>query len=400
MSSPVIYILVALTLICAVISVTFLMAWRTLGEKPYTLSWSIAFLAATFQWALTLMPNWFPNVETYWLTISALSMAMITLGLRGHCQRTECKKLPQNLWPWSTVLYLIVVWTTVFEPHVGISTSLIPGVAAVTFFLSAAMIIRHREVSRPAEIATAITMVIFGMAQLAASVIAFMQGAVVDIFLREIYTHISFMSMPAGYAGIAIFVLFMVASDLSEEMKELAVSDQLTGLLNRRGFSERAAMAYAASRRTGRPVSVIMTDIDRFKQINDDFGHSAGDVALCHFSDFLQANRREDDVTARVGGEEFALILSGADLTEAVRIADELCDRIQATPVDLDGRHLVMTASFGVATISEKDTCLADVVLRADRALYRSKREGRNRIDLESSQMMLALDGSLKPVSA
>ena len=142
-----------------------------------------------------------------------------------------------------------------------------------------------------------------------------------------------------------------------------------------------------------------MTDIDRFKQINDDFGHSAGDIALRHFSDFLQVNRREDDVTARVGGEEFALILAGADLAEAVRIADELCARIEATPVDLNGRQLVMTASFGVATISDNDNSLADVVIRADRALYRSKREGRNRIDLESSQMVLALDGSLKPVS-
>ena len=200
--------------------------------------------------------------------------------------------------------------------------------------------------------------------------------------------------------AMGMFVVFMLASDLSEQMREIAVKDELTGLLNRRGFGEQAASAYAASRRSGRPVSVIMTDIDRFKQINDDFGHSAGDVALCHFADFLQVNRREDDVTARVGGEEFALILSGADLTEAVRIADELCDRIQETPVDLDGRQLVMTASFGVATISENDTCLADVVVRADRALYRSKREGRNRIDLESSQMMLALDGSLKPLSA
>jgi len=400
MSSPVIYILVALTLISAVISLTFLLAWRTLGEKPYTLSWSIAFLAATFHWALTLMPNWFPSVESYWLSITALSMVMITLGLRGHCQRTGFRKLPQNLWPWSAGLYLVIVWTTIVEPHVGISTSLVPGVAAITLFLSAAMIMRHREVSRPAEIATAVTMVIFGIAQLTASGIALMQGAVVDVFLREIYTHVSFMSMPAGYTGMAIFVLFMVASDLSEEMKELAVSDQLTGLLNRRGFGEHAATAYAAAKRSGRPVSVIMTDIDRFKQINDDFGHSAGDIALCHFAAFLRVNRREDDVTARVGGEEFALILSGADLAEAVRIADELCDRIQMTPVDLDGRQLVMTASFGVATLSDKDTGLADVVLRADRALYRSKREGRNRIDLESSQMMLTLDGSLKPLSA
>ena len=183
-------------------------------------------------------------------------------------------------------------------------------------------------------------------------------------------------------------------------MKEIAVRDQLTGLLNRRGFGEQGAQAYATARRSNRPVSVIMTDIDRFKFINDEHGHAAGDDALCHFARILSAGRRAEDILARVGGEEFALVLPGTTLESATNIADDLRDLVDSSPIRVDGQSMPMTASFGVATLSDKDTCLTDMVVRADRALYRSKRAGRNRVDLESSQIMRAPDGSFKPISA
>ena len=232
------------------------------------------------------------------------------------------------------------------------------------------------------------------------SAIALLQGPLGDESYSTLYIHFHFLTMPAGYTGMAMFVIFMLASDLSEEMKEIAIQDQLTDVLNRRGFGELAARAYATARRTDKPVSVVMSDIDRFKTINDDFGHSVGDFALVHFANILKVNRRADDVVARMGGEEFALVLPGTTLEDATRIADDLCARIEASPFDIEGELMPMTASFGVACISTKDTCLTDVVVRADRALYRSKREGRNRVDLESSQLMRAPDGSLKPVSA
>ncbi len=394
------YILVALVLMSALFSLTFLMAWRTLGKKSYTLSWSLAFLAASFQWAFTLMSDAFPSFEVYWLTVNAFGLVVVTLNLRGHCQRTHCGILPNSLWPIAALIYASIVWTTVASPQVGLGTAILPGVAAITLFLSAIMVVRHREKPRPAEIATAATMIVFGVAQLTAAAVTLFQGPAGNDFLQAVYANIIFMSVPAGYTGIAIFVLFMVTSDLSEEMKELAIRDQLTGMLNRRGFGEQTAAAYATARRTGRPVSVVMTDIDRFKQINDKFGHAVGDTALQRFAEMVQHRRRDEDITARIGGEEFSLVLPGADLDEAMRIADELCKRVEATPIRAEDAELHMTASFGVATISDKDACLGDTVNRADRALYRSKRDGRNRVDLESSQMMRVADGTLRPVSA
>ena len=93
-------------------------------------------------------------------------------------------------------------------------------------------------------------------------------------------------------------------------------------------------------------------------------------------------------------------MLPGTTLESATKIADDLCDLVDSSPIRIDGNSMTMTASFGVATLSDKDTSLTDIVVRADRALYRSKRAGRNRVDLESSQIMRAPDGSFKPISA
>ena len=387
-----------MTLTSAMISIIFFIAWKTLGEKPYALSWAVGFLAAACQWFFNLNSAWFPSYETYWLTVNAFALVLITLGLRGHCQRTDCQRLPKNLWPYAALVYAGIVWTTVVMKHTGISTALVPAAATISLFLSAIIILRHREKPRPAEYAAAITMAVFACTQLAASGMALQLGPVGDDQFRTLYIHYNFLTLPAGYAGMAMFVIFMMASDISEQMKEFAVSDQLTGLLNRRGFNEQAAKAYATAERTGRPVSVVMTDIDRFKYINDEHGHAVGDEALVQFAATLKRMRRAEDIVARVGGEEFALVLPGTNLPDANQIAEELCARIEAAGLHINGRRLQLTASFGVATISSKDSCLTDVIVRADRALYCSKRAGRNRVNLESSQLLKAPDGKLKPI--
>ena len=399
MNSPVDLILGALVLNTAMLSVIFLIAWKTQGEKPYALTWSLAFLAAAGQWSFNLASSAFPSFEAYWLTVNALGLAAITLGLRGHCQRTDCQILPNNLWPYASLIYVSILWFTVVEQHVGLRTAILPFAGAITLFLSSTIIIRQRKKPRPAEWAAAITILLFGMSQFAAAYVAILQGAAGSDAYRALYVNINFLSLPAGYTGVAMFIIFMLASDLSEQMKEVAARDQLTGLLNRRGFGDQTAKAYATARRIGRPVSVIMTDIDCFKSINDEFGHIEGDSALCHFAEILENGRRADDILARIGGEEFAIVLPGAELEECTRIAEALCLRLEKTPMDIDGKTLAMTASFGVATLSVKDACLTDAIVRADRALYRSKRAGRNRVDLESSQIMRCPDGTLKPIS-
>ena len=398
MNSPIYYIIVAMIFASCTLSFIFFMAWMTQGKKPYALSWSVGFLAATAQWFFNLHPHWFTSPETLSLTANAFALILITLVIRGHCQRTDCKRLPKNLWPYAGIVYAGIVWTTIFDPHVGISNALVPASASVTLFLSALMIIRHRELTRPAEWAAAASLVLFGMTQAVATSVALLQGAGGDAVYEYMFMNYNYLTLPSGYMAMGMFVMFMLASDLSEQMKEVAVSDHLTGLLNRHGLNERGAAAFATFMKSDLPVSIVMIDIDNFKSINDEHGHSRGDSALVHFANLLNDDRRQDDILSRVGGEEFALVLPGCDLMSTMKIAGDLCTKVEATPYCLDGITMKMTASFGVATLSKRDASLTDAIDRADRALYRSKDAGRNQVDLESSQVMLALDGTLKPL--
>jgi len=400
MVSPFFYIVFSLTVTSAVLSLAFFMAWMNFGRQPHALTWSAAFLAATLQWLSVMNAGAFPSTETFLLAENAFSTALVTLGVRGHCQRTNCKLLPKNLWPYALAVYSVVAWAILIEPNVGVRMATVPAYAAITLFLSATMIVRYRERTRPAEWAAAISIFIFAIIQVADSILAFMQGPAGDESVTAAYLHFNFLTLPAGYTGMSMLIMMMMASDISAKMKKMATCDELTGLLNRRGFTEYGGRAFAAARRAGTDLSVIMTDIDRFKFINDKFGHAAGDAALAHFARLVSESRRSEDVIARVGGEEFAMLLPGTDLRDAMALADQLCSKIGSNPLDMTSVGLPMTSSFGVAAISEKDASLDDMLLRADRAMYRSKRAGRNQVDLESSQLMLSQDGTLKPVSS
>lgn len=131
----------------------------------------------------------------------------------------------------------------------------------------------------------------------------------------------------------------------------------------------------------GLPFSVVMVDLDGFKSINDTWGHPAGDTALKHVARLLKVRLRQLDVIARLGGEEFAIVLPGAREADAVRLAEKLRAQLEASPLDLDGNVVNVTASFGVAeVIRDGDGSVNDGLRRADMALYAAKRGGRNRV--------------------
>jgi diguanylate cyclase (GGDEF)-like protein len=398
MTSPVFFILVALAGINAMLSLLFFIAWHSLGRKPYALSWAVAFLAATGQWTGNIFAASFPSPEAHWLTVNALALTFITLGVRGHCQRTKCKKLPDNLWPYSAAVFAVIGWATVIEPHVGIRTMLVPAYGMVGLLLIASMIIRHRAETRPAEFAAATMMAAFGIVQGIVAAMAFLQGADGNDAYRALYVQFNFLTLPAGYVGVAMFVIFMMTSDLAADLKAIAVRDQLTGTLNRRGFSEQCEKIFALAGRRKLPVALILADIDKFKSINDQYGHEAGDEALQHFTRLLQVSRRREDVLARIGGEEFALILPGSTLQSAEKVADVLRGRAEIAPLSYKGNSIPMTASFGVASLSAEDKNMADVIVRADSALYRSKREGRNRVELETPTKLGSNEADLQPI--
>jgi two-component system, cell cycle response regulator len=168
-----------------------------------------------------------------------------------------------------------------------------------------------------------------------------------------------------------------------EELERLARTDPLTGLLNRRSFFEEASRELRWVQRTGHPAVVISFDLDDFKTINDTRGHAAGDASLRAVSDLLRAERRATDVIGRLGGEEFSIVVRGADVDDGRLLAERLRTALAALEVVHDGAAISMTASFGVTQIRSLDADLDDAIKRADAAMYTAKRLGRDRVETD-----------------
>jgi diguanylate cyclase (GGDEF)-like protein len=168
---------------------------------------------------------------------------------------------------------------------------------------------------------------------------------------------------------------------LHETVERQAVTDELTGLFNRRRFQEAMATEVERSKRFGQPVGLVLLDLDDFKAVNDTYGHQQGDLVLREVARVLRETSREIDEPARYGGEELAVVLPGTDLEGAYNLAERVRAGIEelALPL-LDGDGVLrVTASFGVATLPGSAGDMRDLVAAADEALYRAKRAGKNR---------------------
>ncbi|BEQ14278.1 GGDEF domain-containing protein [Desulfoferula mesophila] len=165
-----------------------------------------------------------------------------------------------------------------------------------------------------------------------------------------------------------------------ERLRALASTDALTGVANRRFFWEAAQKEIHRSRRHLSPLSMIMIDLDNFKTVNDTYGHGVGDQALCEVAHIAQANIRPYDLLARMGGDEFAVLLPQSGTEDALLAAERLRNKVKAEPLKAGGCQVAITISLGVATL---DTSMANVdglYQVADRALYQAKRDGCDKV--------------------
>lgn len=157
--------------------------------------------------------------------------------------------------------------------------------------------------------------------------------------------------------------------------------DALTGAHNRRHLDTVGAKLFRESLAGDKPASVLMLDIDHFKQVNDLYGHAAGDTVLQRFAHIIAEQVRGTDFVARYGGEEFVIILPSAPLAPAMRLAEKMRHAVQANEIEHAGKKLKITTSVGVtAAFPGDETEFAEVLARADKNLYRAKRQGRNRV--------------------
>ena len=170
-------------------------------------------------------------------------------------------------------------------------------------------------------------------------------------------------------------------SFLYEEARHLSLTDGLTGVRNWRHFEMRLAEEISRSLRFSEPFALILTDLDKFKSVNDSHGHEAGHGMLVEIARRMVDGTREVDLVARVGGDEFALLLPRTGLAGGLRLGEKLRQRIADEPVDIDGLNLSITISAGVAAFPDHGTSGKELRAAADAALYRAKNEGGNRVE-------------------
>jgi diguanylate cyclase (GGDEF)-like protein len=174
-------------------------------------------------------------------------------------------------------------------------------------------------------------------------------------------------------------------------LRRASLTDVLTGWLNRRALHDTATREFRRSRRMRTAMYFITFDIDHFKSVNDRFGHGVGDAAICHVTALAARVLRGYDALFRIGGEEFAVLVSGEDLACACRIAERVREVMEAAPLTVGGMAVTMTVSVGVAALEERDQKWEDILHRADEALYHAKQNGRNRVSVHGRD--LAQDG-------
>jgi len=181
---------------------------------------------------------------------------------------------------------------------------------------------------------------------------------------------------------LRVKVLQDALREANTRLESLALTDGLTGLFNRRHFDSLLASEVQRSLRYKVPVSVVLIDIDHFKHVNDTYGHATGDQVLRNLSRVVAGGLRTTDFVARFGGEELAVILTQTPLDGAFEVAERLRTMVAAAPHDHHGTPLFKTASFGVSSFDGHGPPLSpeELLSRADQALYRAKREGRNRV--------------------
>lgn len=223
--------------------------------------------------------------------------------------------------------------------------------------------------------------------------LALLPGAVALLTLGIVYLNHRFVlgiretdplhfTLPLFYGfafGAVLAVLlrfFFLLRDRERKMKELALTDELTGLPNRRALVEMLKHEIERARRHRRPLALALLDLDDFKQINDTYGHLVGDLILSELASLIKRNLRSTDVIGRFGGEEFMIIMPDTDFNTAVRVVERLRLSTEKTYFEPVGS---VSISVGVTEFREGDR-VEDLIARADENLYTAKREGKNRV--------------------
>ena len=206
------------------------------------------------------------------------------------------------------------------------------------------------------------------------------EGLQFGTFTIDVYWTMNLLITLVMAVVLAIGYIVVLAHDLYDEIRKESRTDQLSGILNRRGF-EKAALSWLEENPEA-PATLAIADIDHFKKVNDTYGHAAGDRAISRFGQLLAQHAGEGYVVGRIGGEEFAVLIPGGSAQEARAYVDTIRQRLCKQPIPGMPQDFRFTASFGLRSRSSMET-LSDMLRGADRALYSAKADGRDTVSVE-----------------
>ena len=309
-----------------------------------------------------------------------VSFMMQFMGLRWFVVR----KPMAGRWPWFVLALLLALYTALFLLKIPYSALVINVPFCLICAASAWMLLRYR--TGPFAVVSRVTALIL----CAQTIVAAYRAILTNMrYVRpwetfHANTDPQWVYSLAAMAFLATFMvmcnLWFMVTELQRELAELALTDPLTGAMNRRAIQDAAVRETARSHRHHRPLSIIVIDIDNFKLLNDTRGHAAGDRALQALVCRAKSTLRSQDLLARTGGEEFAVLLPDTPISAGIAAAQRVRQAIESLEVPFDSGPIQLTVSAGVAQFDSECGGWEGLMRRADAAMYEAKKHGRNSV--------------------
>ena len=349
------------TLIAIEGAVALILVHRRLSGTPYALAWAAAFIAFALHFILGGM-------------LAALAgMIGLLLFVEGFRVRAI------DAWPSRGRLLVAgaIAIGALAVMQASRAESIWPAVICGSLLYAMSHLVPRGARASPVEIAVAVVLGIVAAIELVLAIAGLANLAPGErAWLSEV-------SPALVLAAGSLFAMLLIASDFAGELRWTLHTDPLTGVLNRAGFEQAARETLARAEASTQPVSIAIADIDHFKAINDRHGHAIGDAALACVAEHLAGVAGDDDLVGRIGGEEFAMLLWNADEAAAHSRIEPIRASLPARSSQVH-KALKVTVSIGIAQRAGTEA-MVPMLDRADRALYQSKREGRDRTTLASA---------------
>ncbi len=370
---------ILLGLMTIVLSVEKLMNRNIPGIGYWALSYFCSFIFSLY---FFLKPSFsFPNLLSVFIfqSFSFITAFLAYVGAKEYVG----KKVPSKL-NLISIWFLILAFNYYFtEIQSNIAVRFVfSGIIGCIFFLLAAKTIAYGGLEKfPKRYFFALSCVAHGLFLLIRPLLINTE----QLHLIRMHSYYSIAEIIFAESLISLVLIAMGVLTLANEymlsqVKKLAELDFLTKVFNRGAFMNMINKTCSQMKRMNSPISLLAIDLDHFKKINDTWGHSVGDEALCHFVQVSNECLRDGDIIGRLGGEEFAILLPNTNHNDALKVAERIRTSLMNSPLKTENLSVCLTASFGVATANE-DEDIKFFLKRADDAMYLAKKNGRNRVE-------------------